>query len=146
MTDTDSRVSDAAWQWKNDQEGYDDWLNGLLRDCPEVWEASDGSAESIVTDYVHHLERLVLAAYGPEGLLPDHIGVTDAATDMQEMGALRRWLDAKLPDCNRQEIGTANVILALLDLGHTTVTQVYPVMQSIMASTVRQLRDAGVMK
>ena len=50
------------WQWQ-DQQQYDDWCNDLVRDSPESWDGDDAQ-ESIVTEYVHELERRLLALGG----------------------------------------------------------------------------------
>lgn len=54
------------------QQLHDDLLNDLMRNIPEGWEASEGSPESIVVDYVREIEQRLLALGGslerwPEG-------------------------------------------------------------------------------
>jgi hypothetical protein len=46
------------------QQLHDGLLNELMRNIPEEWEASEGSPESIVVDYVREIERRLLALGG----------------------------------------------------------------------------------
>jgi hypothetical protein len=46
------------------QRIHDDLIGDLQRNIPEEWEASEGSAESVVTEYVHEIERRLLALGG----------------------------------------------------------------------------------
>jgi hypothetical protein len=39
------------------QQIHDDLIEGLQRNIPQDWEASEGSAESIVVGYVREIER-----------------------------------------------------------------------------------------
>lgn len=48
----------------DDDTGYDEWIEDLLRNTPESWGSSEGSAESIISDYLHELERRVQALGG----------------------------------------------------------------------------------
>jgi hypothetical protein len=43
---------------------HDDFIDELQRNIPQEWEASEGSAESIVIDYVRALEKRVTALGG----------------------------------------------------------------------------------
>lgn len=43
---------------------HDNLIDELQRNIPQEWEASEGSAESIVVDYVREIERRVLALGG----------------------------------------------------------------------------------
>jgi hypothetical protein len=139
---TDQRI----YPWSDlGQQEYDTWMSGLLRDIPEVWEASDGAAEDIVTRYVRHLEQLVTAAYGPAGLEPDHEGVADTVDMWNQMRMLQEWLGRHMPHV-RQAQGVAGPLIALLDICHSTVSTVVPVLQSIAAMVVPKLRDAGLLK
>lgn len=42
----------------------DDLIEELQRNIPQGWEASEGSAESIVVDYVREIERRLIALGG----------------------------------------------------------------------------------
>lgn len=57
------------------QKLHDDLIEELQRNIPQEWEASEGSAESIVVDYVREIERRVKALGGD---LQRYAGVTDA--------------------------------------------------------------------
>ncbi len=46
------------------QQAYDNLLDTLCRNIPEEWEASEGSAESIVVEYVQEIEKRLLALGG----------------------------------------------------------------------------------
>lgn len=46
------------------QKIHDDLIDELQRNIPHEWEASEGSAESIVVDYVREIERRLLALGG----------------------------------------------------------------------------------
>jgi hypothetical protein len=46
------------------QKLHDDLIGELQRNIPEEWEASEGSAESIVVDYVREIERRLIAFGG----------------------------------------------------------------------------------
>ncbi len=46
------------------QQIHDNLIDELQRNIPQEWEASEGSTESIVIDYVHEIERRLLAAGG----------------------------------------------------------------------------------
>jgi hypothetical protein len=56
--------------WDDNQDGYDDWVNDLLKNAPESWDSDEG-AESIVTGYVRALERRVQALGGSLERWPD---------------------------------------------------------------------------
>lgn len=47
------------------QKLHDDLIENLMLNIPQEWEASEGSAGSIVTEYVHEIERRLLALAGP---------------------------------------------------------------------------------
>lgn len=49
--------------WDDDGDGYDDWVNDLMKNTPDSWD-DDASAEQIVTGYVHEIERRLLALGG----------------------------------------------------------------------------------
>jgi len=49
--------------WDDDEAGYDDWVNDLLKNVPDSWD-DDASAEQIVGDYLHELEQRVLSLGG----------------------------------------------------------------------------------
>jgi isocitrate dehydrogenase kinase/phosphatase len=54
------------------QKLHDDLIEELQRNIPQEWEASEGSAESIVVEYVREIERRLVALGGslerwPEG-------------------------------------------------------------------------------
>jgi hypothetical protein len=140
----DMNLDAATWVWKNDQEGYDTWLETLMRDMPEGWDGDD-SAEGLMVAYVRHLERLVTAAYGPDGLEPNHESVADTVDMWNQMHMLQEWLGRHMPHV-RQAQGVAGPIIALLDICHSTVSTVVPVLQSIGAMVVPKLRDAGLLK
>jgi hypothetical protein len=46
------------------QELHNGLIEELQRNIPQDWEASEGSAESIVIDYVREIERRLLALGG----------------------------------------------------------------------------------
>jgi hypothetical protein len=46
------------------QQLHDDLIEELQRNIPQDWEASEGSAESIVVDYVREIERRLIALGG----------------------------------------------------------------------------------
>jgi hypothetical protein len=46
-----------------DKVELDAWVNNLLKRIPESWDG-EGSPESIVSEYLHELERRVLALGG----------------------------------------------------------------------------------
>ena len=46
------------------QKLHDDLIEELQRNIPQEWEASEGSAESIVIDYVREIERRLVALGG----------------------------------------------------------------------------------
>jgi isocitrate dehydrogenase kinase/phosphatase len=46
------------------QKIHDDLIEQLQRNIPQEWEASEGSAESIVIEYVREIERRLLALGG----------------------------------------------------------------------------------
>lgn len=46
------------------QQLHDTLIEDLMRNIPEGWGSSEGSAESIVVDYVREIERRLLAAGG----------------------------------------------------------------------------------
>ena len=46
------------------QQLHDDLIDELQRNIPQEWEASEGSAESIVVEYVREIERRLLALGG----------------------------------------------------------------------------------
>jgi len=46
-----------------DKAEFDAWVNNLLKRTPESWDG-DASAEYIVGEYLHELERRVLAFGG----------------------------------------------------------------------------------
>lgn len=46
---------------------HDEFVDELQRNIPQEWEASEGSAESIVLDYVHALEKAVDLLGGHRG-------------------------------------------------------------------------------
>lgn len=50
--------------WEDRDADYDNWIEDLLTNTPESWGSSEGSAESIVSDYLHELERRVVALGG----------------------------------------------------------------------------------
>lgn len=43
---------------------FDDLIEELQRNIPQEWESSEGSAESIVVDYVREIERRLIALGG----------------------------------------------------------------------------------
>jgi hypothetical protein len=133
----------ASYAQKHDEDGYDDWINDLLRDTPEVWEASEGSAESIITEYLHTLEQRVIAAYGPDGLEPDHEGVAETITALEEMRAIRDWVTHNLPHVDTTD-GVAKPIITMLTLVQTSVTSILPVFQSIISVLEPQFRALGL--
>jgi sRNA-binding carbon storage regulator CsrA len=51
------------------ERDLDDFIERLMRNIPEAWGSSEGSAESIVIDYVRALEARLTAAGG--SLYPD---------------------------------------------------------------------------
>lgn len=57
------------------QKLHDGLIEDLQRNIPQEWEASEGSAESIVVDYVRELERRVMALGGDLGA---YDGITNA--------------------------------------------------------------------
>lgn len=48
----------VPWPW-NTQEEYENWIEDLIKNCPESWGSSEGSTESIITEYIHQLELRV---------------------------------------------------------------------------------------
>jgi hypothetical protein len=46
------------------QNVHDDLIEQLMRNISEDWGSSEGSAESIVVDYVREIERRLIAAGG----------------------------------------------------------------------------------
>lgn len=143
MTDTTQQVTEqeeGPWQWAGDQEGYDDWLNSLLQGAPDSSWDYDSAAESILLEYVQHLERLVIAAYGREGL-ERHYEDTVKTDDLR----LREWLTKHMPHVDHQE-GVATPIIALLDICHTAVSTTVPVLQSIAGIMLPKLRHAGLLR
>lgn len=63
-----------------------DLVDELLRNVPESWEASEGSAESIIIEYVRALEVRLDALAGPGAREPypedeDGAPLPDALTD-----------------------------------------------------------------
>lgn len=55
--------AECPFAWANNTAAYDDWCNDLLRNAPESWD-DDVAQESIITSYVHELERRILALGG----------------------------------------------------------------------------------
>jgi len=53
------------------QQLHDDLIEKLLLNIPEEWESSEGSAESIVVDYVREIERRLLALGGSLARWPE---------------------------------------------------------------------------
>jgi hypothetical protein len=53
------------------QKLHDDLIEQLQRNIPQEWEASEGSAESIVIDYVHEIERRLIALGGSLARWPE---------------------------------------------------------------------------
>lgn len=133
-----------VYAWENDQEGYDEWCDGLVLNAPESWDGDD-SQEFIITEYVRHLEVLVTSAYGPEGLERYHGGVADTVDMWNQMRMLQEWLSKHMPHI-RQAQGVAGPIISLLDICHTTISTVVPVLQSIASVLIPKLRDAGLVK
>jgi hypothetical protein len=140
----DMTTEAASWVWKNDQEGYDLWLEAIMRDMPEGWDADD-SAEGIVVAYVRHLERLVTAAYGSAGLERDHEGVAETITALQEMNTIRDWVKTNLPHVDTSE-GVAKPVVGLLHITKSGVDSILPVFQSIVSTFGQQFRALGLYK
>jgi len=132
----------ASWVWKNDQEGYDDWLNACVRDTPESWDGDD-SQEQIVLDYIRHLERLVTAAYGVDGLERYHEGVAETITALEEMNTIRDWVKTNLPHVDTSG-GVAKPVVGLLHITKTGVDSILPVFQSIISTFGGQFRALGL--
>jgi hypothetical protein len=55
------------------QKIHDDLIEELFRNIPQEWEASEGSPESIVVDYVREIERRLLAAGGSLERWPEEV-------------------------------------------------------------------------
>ena len=55
------------------QQLHDNLIDELQRNIPEEWEASEGSAESIVIDYVREIERRLLALGGSLDRYPEEV-------------------------------------------------------------------------
>jgi DNA-binding MarR family transcriptional regulator len=75
----------------SDADGYERFLGDLLRNTPEGWEASEGSAESIAVEYVHELERRVVALGGS---LERHPEDEPVSAPVKVTPAQRRLLEA----------------------------------------------------
>ena len=132
---------EQLWMWKDDIEGYDDWLNELLRDTPESWDG-DSSAEQIVLEYVRHLEHLVTTAYGNEGLERWHEGVAHVITAVKEVSEIRAWMKNRMPHVDLSG-GTDKAVIGLLGVVLDALPALVDLSKCVIGNLVTVARAAG---
>jgi hypothetical protein len=74
----------------------DEFVNEILKNAPQEWEASEGAAESIAIDYVRALEAR-LVAFGGDGMLYPHPEDEDGAPLPDAATKPWRFLPAAAP-------------------------------------------------
>lgn len=73
---------------------HDQFVEALQSNIPQDWESSEGSAESIVLDYVREIERRLIAL---GGFLERHPQDGDAGVD-NDASSLRTFTSPQAPD------------------------------------------------